>query len=472
MKLYKNIFLLFSLVVLIACKSAIAQSDKALELKQKPNFIFYLADDQDQLDYGVYGNPKVSTFHVDKLAAQGMKFTNFYAAQAICAPARSQIFTGMYPVKNGCMANHIGVKPQIKSVATLLKEAGYEVVLAGKSHVKPNIVFNWTHYFNNIDHRYLPLDKIDNYLKTTKKPFCIFITSDYPHGPYPKTKNYTKKDIYKLPYDNEKVGNHKPGYYQNIEDDNIQLGKILKMVDDYGLKDNSMFIYASDHGISGKWGLTEQGLKVPFIVRWPGFVKPKSTSNTLLSFVDVLPTFLEISNTKIPQEIDGKSFLKTLKGDKSKVNRYIYGVATKQNVRNGKVFPSRMVRGERFKLIKNFNAKEVVDANLGDNEIVNQFIKMGANYYAKIPFEELYDLKIDPYQKKNLAKNKKYQQQKEALSKTLAKWMVSQNDFLITHKMPLLKPTLHPLDKNTKWTKVPQNLQGKLQDKDFIKLHY
>ena len=244
MKLYKNIFLLFSLVVLIACKRVIAQSDIALELKQKPNFIFYLADDQDQLDYGVYGNPKVSTFHVDKLAAQGMKFTNFYAAQAICAPARSQIFTGIYPVKNGCMANHIGVKPQIKSVATLLKEAGYEVVLAGKSHVKPNNVFNWTHYFENIDHRYLPLDKIDNYLKTAKKPFCIFITSDYPHGPYPKTKNYTKKDIYKLPYDNGKVGNHKPGYYQNIEDDNIQLGKILRMVDDYGLKDNSMFIYA------------------------------------------------------------------------------------------------------------------------------------------------------------------------------------------------------------------------------------
>ena len=472
MKLYKNIFLLFLLVVLTACKSIVAQSNKASKLKENPNFIFYLADDQDQLDYGTYGNPNVSTSNVDLLAKEGMKFTNFYAAQAICAPARSQIFTGMYPLKNGCMANHIGVKPQIKSVATLLKKAGYEVVLAGKSHVKPNAVFNWSHYFENINHRYLPLNKIDNYLKTTKKPFCIFITSDYPHGPYPKTKKYTKKYIYQLPYDNGKVGNFKPGYYQNIEDDNIQLGKILKMVDDYGLKENSMFIYASDHGISGKWGLKEQGLKVPFIVRWPGVVKPKSTSNTLLSFVDVLPTFLEISNTKIPKEIDGKSFLKTLKGDKSKVNKYIYGVATKQNVRNGKVFPSRMVRGERFKLIKNFNAKEVVDANLGDNEIVNKFIKMGANYYSKIPFEELYDLKNDPYQKKNLAKNKKYQQQKEALSKTLATWMVAQNDFLITHKMPLLKPTLHPLDKNTKWTKVPQNLQGKLQDKDYVKLHY
>ena len=84
------------------------------ELK-KPNIIFYLSDDQDKLDFGVYGNPKVETSNVDLLASQGIKLTNFYTGQAICAPSRSQIFTGMYPVKNGCMANHIGVKPHIKS---------------------------------------------------------------------------------------------------------------------------------------------------------------------------------------------------------------------------------------------------------------------------------------------------------------------------------------------------------------------
>ena len=104
--------------------------------ESKPtNIIFYLSDDQDLLDYGVYGNPKVETSNVDLLATQGIKFTNFYTAQAICAPSRSQIFTGMYPVKNGCMENHIGVKPNIKSITSLLKESGYEVVLAGKSHV-------------------------------------------------------------------------------------------------------------------------------------------------------------------------------------------------------------------------------------------------------------------------------------------------------------------------------------------------
>ena len=151
-------------------------SVKTSELKkvsENPNFIFYLADDQDQLDYGCYGNPKVSTSNVDQLAKEGMRFTNFHTAQAICAPSRSQIFTGMYPVKNGCMANHIGVKPDLKSVTDHLKDAGYEVVLAGKSHVKPNSVFNWTHYFGSIKHRYLPLEKIDDYLKKLKKTFLF-----------------------------------------------------------------------------------------------------------------------------------------------------------------------------------------------------------------------------------------------------------------------------------------------------------
>ena len=250
--------------------------------ESKPtNIIFYLSDDQDLLDYGVYGNPKVETSNADLLANQGVKFTNFYTGQAICAPSRSQIFTGMYPVKNGCMANHIGVKPNIKSIASLLKESGYEVVLAGKSHVKPNKVFDWTHYFPKVNNRYLPLEKIENYLKNVNKPFCLIIASDYPHGPFPKTANYSKADIFKLPYDPNYIGNHKPGYYQNIQDDNDQLGKVLEMVEKYGHEESSMFIYASDHGLSGKWSLQEQGLRLPFIVRWPGIITVSYTHLTL-----------------------------------------------------------------------------------------------------------------------------------------------------------------------------------------------
>jgi uncharacterized sulfatase len=437
-----------------------------------PNIVFYLSDDQDLLDYGVYGNPNVQTSNADLLASQGMKFSNFYTGQAICAPSRSQIFTGMYPVKNGCMANHIGVKPDIKSITSLLKESGYEVVLAGKSHVKPNKVFDWTHYFPKINNRYLPLEQIDNYLKNANKPFCLIIASDYPHGPYPQTSNYSKADIFKLPYDPSYIGNHKPGYYQNIQDDNDQLGQVLNMVDNYGLKENTMFIYASDHGLSGKWSLKEQGLRVPFIVRWPGKIKPNTTSETLLTLVDVLPTILEVSNTEIPSEIDGKSFLETLNGSKMKIHDYVFGVSTRQNIRECKIFPSRMIRGNRYKLIRNFNSIEVVNSNLGDNPVINEFAKIGAESFPNVPYEELYDLEKDPYQQVNLINDPKHKKIRTRLSVALENWMKSQEDFLLENPISVLKPTLHPLDKNSKWNNVPDDLIGKLSDEDYVKLHY
>ncbi len=437
-----------------------------------PNIVFYLSDDQDLLDYGVYGNPNVQTSNADLLASQGIKFSNFYTGQAICAPSRSQIFTGMYPLKNGCMANHIGVKPDIKSITSLLKESGYEVVLAGKSHVKPNKVFDWTHYFPKINNRYLPLQQIDDYLKNVNKPFCLIIASDYPHGPFPQTSNFSKADIFKLPYDPPYIGNHKPGYYQNIQDDNDQLGKVLNMVDNYDLRENTMFIYASDHGLSGKWSLKEQGLRVPFIVRWPGKIKPNTTSETLLTLVDVLPTILEVSNTEIPSEIDGKSFLETLNGSNMKIHDYVFGVSTRQNIRECKIFPSRMVRGNRYKLIRNFNSVEVVNSNLGDNPVINQLAKMGAESFPNVPYEELYDLEKDPYQKVNLINDPKYKEIRNRLSVALKNWMKSQGDFLLDDPISVLKPSLHPLDKNSKWNNVPDDLIGKINDEDYVKLHY
>ena len=148
------------------------------------------------------------------------------------------------------------------------------------------------------------------------------------------------------------------------------------MVDKHNLNKNSLFIYASDHGLSGKWSLQEQGLKVPFIARWPSKIKANSTSETMLSLVDVLPTILEITDTKIPDDIDGRSFYQTLQGSKEKVNDYLFGVSTRQNIRGCKIFPSRSVRNSRYKLIINYNSIEVYKSNLGDNEVVNAFIEL------------------------------------------------------------------------------------------------
>ena len=445
-------------------------SNNEVNISDKPNFIFYLSDDQDQLDYSIYGNDLVESSAVEELASKGMVFNNFYTAQAICSPSRSQLLTGMYPVKNGCYANHIPVKSNISSITKYLKQAGYDVYLAGKSHVKPSSVFNWSHYFPLKDKRYFQLNKIKDFITNAKKPYCIFIASTFPHGPFINDQNYTKKDVLMQPYE-DYIPNFKPSYYSNIKKDNDQLQQILNIVDSVD-NENIMFFYASDHGISGKWGVYEKGLRAPLVIRWPKNIKEGTRYDGLLSFVDIMPTILDIAGAEIPKDIDGKSFADVFINNNTQINKYVYGVGTKQNVRDAKIFPSRSIRDEKFKYIINFNSIEVYKNNFTDNDILNQFIEIGAKAFPNTPYEELYDLSNDPYEKNNIANSKEFFSIKRKLNDELRKWMKDQNDFVDDGKIAIIKPTLHPLDKESKWTKVPEKLIGKIKDNNYIKSHY
>ena len=441
-----------------------------VEIDDRPNFIFYLSDDQDQLDYSIYGNDLVESSAVEELASKGMVFNNFYTAQAICSPSRSQLLTGMYPVKNGCYANHIPVKSNISSITKYLKQAGYDVYLAGKSHVKPSSVFNWSHYFPLKDKRYFQLNKIKDFITNAKKPYCIFIASTFPHGPFINDQNYTKKDVLMQPYE-DYIPNFKPSYYSNIKKDNDQLQQVLNIVDSVD-NENIMFFYASDHGISGKWGVYEKGLRAPLVIRWPKNIKEGTRYDGLLSFVDIMPTILDIAGAEIPKDIDGKSFADVFINNNTQINKYVYGVGTKQNVRDAKIFPSRSIRDEKFKYIINFNSIEVYENNFTDNDILNQFIEIGAKAFPNTPYEELFDLSNDPYEKNNIANSKEFFSIKRKLNDELRKWMKDQNDFVDDGKIAIIKPTLHPLDKESKWTKVPEKLIGKIKDNNYIKSHY
>ena len=440
----------------------------------KPNIFIYIADDQNSWDYEIFGNKQVKTKNFDRLVTEGLRFSNAYTSQAVCAPSRSQLFTGLFPMKNGCYANHLPVR-NVKDINDLMNESGYDVVLAGKGHIKPNSVFNWTRYFPTNSERRIPIKKVEEYIVNSNKPLCIIFSSDLPHGPFPKSSDYNNKP---LDYDpslkniSSNIGNYKAGYYKNIEDDNDQLGIVLSMLETVSNLDESIFIYISDHGLKGKWSVRETGLKIPMVIRWPNVIPPNTKIDKLVSIVDILPTIVEVSGGEKNESLDGKSLIPIIQNSNISFRDYIFGIATRQNIQKCYVFPSRSVRDKRYKYIINYNSKEVVKDNLVLNKNVNYFIKRGANEFNEVPYEELYDLEADPYEHVNLAKEESFLLIKQKLSNVLNDWMISQNDILVKYKMPIIKPTLHPLDRPSKWNNPKKEYQFRLLSNDYIPSHY
>ena len=462
-------FLIF-LVVISLTVDAFGQYASNL----KPNIFIYIADDQNSWDYEIFGNKQIKTKNFNRLVNEGLRFSNAYTAQAVCAPSRSQLFTGLFPMKNGCYANHLPVR-NVKDINDFMNESGYDVVLAGKGHIKPNSVFNWTRYFPTNSERRIPINKVEEYIVNSNKPLCIIFSSDLPHGPFPKSSDYNNKP---LDYDpslkniSSNIGNYKAGYYKNIEDDNDQLGIVLNMLENVSNLDESIFIYISDHGLKGKWTVRETGLKIPMVIRWPNVIPPNTESDKLVSIVDILPTIVEVSGGEKNENLDGKSLIPILQNSNISLRDYVFGIATRQNIQKCYVFPSRSVRDKRYKYIINFNSKEVVKDNLVLNKYVNYFIERGANQFIEVPYEELYDLEADPYEHVNLAKEESFLSIKQKLSNVLNDWMISQNDILVQHKMPIIKPTLHPLDRPSKWNNPKKEYQFTLLSNDYIPSHY
>jgi uncharacterized sulfatase len=369
-----------------------------------------------------------------------------------------------------------------------LSELGYEVILAGKSHVGPDAVFNWDAEMPTIEsdsgpRKYLPLEQIKNYFINGKKPFCMFITSEYPHGPYYNEPPLDEEDYVTYPAlaynkrDSARInrvnsGKRYAGYYRNIEEDQKQLSYILDMVDKY-LSQNTLFMYSADHGITGKFTVYDRGLHTPFVARWPEVIKPGSKSDVMINYVDVLPTLIDVIGGNVPDDIDGRSFADVFVGNENEIHQYVYGVSTNQNIRHASVFPSRSIRSKDFKYIINFNSEEVVHNNLTDNEIINAFIKRGAEKFENVPYEELFYIATDPFETENIASNPDFEKTKTKLREALFDWMKQQGDFLYEEgNMPLLKPTLHPLDKQSEWNNIPDDLENTLKEDYYYDTHY
>lgn len=404
----------------------------------RPNIILYLADDHGWNLAGCYGQPAIQTPNLDSLARQGMRFTRAFAASPTCSPSRAIIYTGLHSARNGLMGNHTGCRPGVKSIAHYLKDHGYRVVLANKTHVQPPEVFDFEYVKAALPpvpgrlrrYRQEGLDTriVDSLLEEHARnragqPLCLICADNGPHVVWEKNQIY-KPEALPLPpitVDTPITRKAMANYFQDITSTDRRLGEVMASAAKYGFASNTMFIYSSDQGPEwphSKWTVYDSGLRVPFVVRWPGQVRANSVTGAMISFTDITPTLVDAAGGSPVAGLDGSSFLDVLRGRKKEFRNEIFASHTGDGEMNR--FPQRAVRDLRYKYVLNLHPgrKWTTHFTLVDGipeshrEVYGSWLERARADAAaaklietleRHPAEELYDTEKDPWELNNLA---------------------------------------------------------------------
>jgi arylsulfatase A-like enzyme len=402
--------------------------------------LFFLTDDQRADALSCAGNSILRTPNIDRLAREGMTFRNAFVTNALCAPSRASFLTGLYSHAHGVPDNANQRIPEaIPLVSDLLRKAGYEVAFCGKSHMAGALRNRtWDYYFGyqgqgnylrpraaemrdgkiGPDEPYtgymddVVTDKALGWLKGRgEKPFCLFVFFKAPHRSWeraPRHAELFKDAVIPRPGTYGEAAQGHPGkprafaeadnkignapdvqnldfvkdYYATLTAVDENVGRVLKAVDDVGLRERTAVVYSSDNGFfHGEWGLYdkrlmhEPSIRVPLLVRLPGTVRAGAVEDRMAINVDVAPTLLELAGEKVPESMHGRSLAPLLRGRETAWRKdWLYEYFEFPGPHS--VRKNRGVRTERWKLIHYFEAPEEW---------------------------ELYDLQADPGERRNLA---------------------------------------------------------------------
>jgi arylsulfatase A-like enzyme len=326
-----------------------------VDAQKLPNIVLYLADDQSQKDVTVYGAKVLQTPTAEKLAKAGLTFDNAFIASPSCAPSRGALLTGLMPAKNGAECNHTYPTPGTLLLTEKLQKNGYKVLGFGKiAHGAMNKTMGQDGRFDFQSNPTVNLyNNVSDYFNHTKisQPVCLMVGDRRPHVPW-TTENIYDPDSLELPsffIDTKETRQHWAQYYSDITGLDDEMGKIYKLAQEkFG--DNFIFIYTADHGAQWpfhKWNLYDAGIKVPLIVVWPDHIHPNTRTTAMVSWIDILPTLLDITTSEIPTNIDGRSFKDVLVEKKNNHREFIFTTHTGDKKMN--VYPIRSVRDEKFK---------------------------------------------------------------------------------------------------------------------------
>lgn len=362
----------------------------------EPNIVFVIADDLGYGDLGCYGQETIQTPVLDKLAADGIRFTRHYSGSTVCAPARSCLMTGLdtgHTWLRGNGEHELRPDPQDLTVATLLKRAGYRTAMIGKSCISGNTqnpqrvldkgfdVFFGTTNHKNGHHRYpkfvydqlmrvelegnelhhgksydaeLYTARAERFIDETDGPFFLLLSYPIPHasvlGPEGSVPGGAGVE-------------HKKGNYTTVKDPKLHyramvetmdgyIGRLLAALEEKGVSRDTLILFTSDNGPhfeggyrpemfdsngplrGGKRDLYEGGIRVPLIAHWPAGIQRPGISGHIGAFWDFLPTACELAGAPVPEGIQGISYLPTLTGrGEQKTHDFLYWEFHEQQTR-------------------------------------------------------------------------------------------------------------------------------------------
>ncbi|SHF67692.1 uncharacterized sulfatase [Mariniphaga anaerophila] len=438
--------ILVFLLIGLMCEPVFAADKK----EQLPNILVFVADDCTYRDLGCYGSTDSKTPTIDSFAKEGVLFTKCFQAVAMCSPTRSNLYTGIYPVKSGAYPNHTFVKEGVKSIVQHLAPQGYRTALLGKKHVNPPSAFPFEFLGDPGDE--LDFDPMDNFLNeagANENPFCLFVCSHQPHTPYNQgdPSLFSAGEIQLPPYfvDTEVTRDEFVKYLAEVNYMDSEFRTCLDLLDKYKLSENTLVIFTSEQGNSfpfAKWTCYGSGLQSAFVARWPGKIKAGAETDAMIEYVDVVPTLIEVSGQHVPGFLDGKSFLPVLTGEKDSHKEYVFGIQTTRGIKLGSdYYGIRTIRSERFRYVLNLTPEATFQNNViaddNKNRVFKSWLTKGAvdagarelaYKYQHRPAEELYLLDVDPFEMNNVADDEKYADVKKDLRERLLHWMEEQGD--------------------------------------------
>lgn len=447
----KNLPLIILIVISFGCSKSQKEKTEVSNVSDNtPNIILFVSDDHGTDALGCYGNPVIKTPNLDKLASEGVRFTNAYCTSASCAASRSVILSGLYGHATGSYGHvhdyhHFSTYDGIESLSNRLSSAGYLTARIGKYHVAPESVYLFDEVLEADPRNTVEMADASKNIINSNKPFFLYFCTDDPHRGHPfnpepwndpnmfgnKEGGYTGVDqitynaedvlVPEFLPDTKETREEIAQYYQSVSRIDQGFGKLMAHLKEAGKIDNTIVFYISDNGMAfpgAKTTVYEPGIKLPCIIKDPTNSKKGLVNDARISWVDLTPTILDMANVDYEAaDFHGTSFNDIIHEEDVEGWDKIYASHTFHEITM--YYPMRVVIDSDYKLIWNIAygldypfasdlwAASTWQAIYRNNE--EYFGHKTVKDYMNRPEFELFNLTKDQEESNNLADNPEFE---------------------------------------------------------------